>query len=494
MRDFMKLPQDFLTRMQALLGEEYPAFLQSYEEPRRSGLRVNTLKISVEEFQRTVPFHLTPIPWTDNGFYYEKEDHPSRHPYYYAGLYYLQEPSAMAPAQSLPVYPGEQVLDLCAAPGGKATELAEKLQGRGLLVANDISASRAKGLLKNLEMFGVSNSFVTVAAPARLAEQFPESFDKILVDAPCSGEGMFRRDEASAKAWSPEKVKDCAKTQKEIIRQAAAMLRPGGRMLYSTCTFSPEEDEQVIASLLETDPEMELLPIPMSEGFTCGKPDLAGPDWTCDSGRESGPEVLTGCVRIYPHKAAGEGHFLALLQKRADRAEIQNSAESKDRTVNEKRAAGSGRTGWARILKEDRMILDAFFDEIEAGHAGSMAASEYRDRIEIHGGQVYYVPEEAAVQSGIRFLRNGLYLGEIRKNRFEPSQALAMAFKKGDCREEVHLDPEGEAVRRYLGGETIEAEGKNGWKLICADRYPLGWAKLVGGKLKNKYHPGWRMH
>ena len=251
-----QLPQEFLERMEHMLGEEYPAFLQSYEEPRKFGLRVNTMKISVEEFQRLAPFHLTPIPWIPNGYYYEREDDPARHPFYYAGLYYLQEPSAMTPASILPVMQGEHVLDLCAAPGGKATALGAKLAGEGLLVANDISASRAKALLKNLEIFGIRNSFVTNAYPAKLAEQFAGAFDKILVDAPCSGEGMFRKDLANARVWSLEKVKECAKTQHEIIRQAVSMLRPGGLLLYSTCTFSPEENEQTIASLLQEHPEL----------------------------------------------------------------------------------------------------------------------------------------------------------------------------------------------------------------------------------------------
>ena len=302
-----QLPQEFLERMEHMLGEEYPAFLQSYEEPRKFGLRVNTMKISVEEFQRLAPFHLTPIPWIPNGFYYEREDDPARHPFYYAGLYYLQEPSAMTPASVLPVMPGEHVLDLCAAPGGKATALGAKLAGEGLLVANDISASRAKALLKNLEIFGIRNSFVTNAYPAKLAEQFAGAFDKILVDAPCSGEGMFRKDLANARVWSLEKVKECAKTQHEIIRQAVSMLKPGGLLLYSTCTFSPEENEQTIASLLQEHPELQLVELPWYEGFAHGRPELA----------DGNPE-LTKCVRIFPHRMAGEGHFLALLYKKKD--------------------------------------------------------------------------------------------------------------------------------------------------------------------------------
>ncbi len=491
------LPPLFLKRMQELLGEEYPAFLQSYDSPRRYGLRVNTLKISVEEFLRIAPFHLRPVPWTNNGFYYEEEDRPSRHPFYYAGLYYLQEPSAMAPAQILPVHPGERVLDLCAAPGGKATELAAKLTGEGLLVANDISASRAKGLLKNLELFGVSNSFVTCTTPEKLAGQFGKGFDKILVDAPCSGEGMFRKDEASARAWSLEKVQTYAGTQKEIILQAASMLKPGGEMLYSTCTFSPEEDEQVIADLLRNCPEMQLMPIPMTEGFSRGRADLAG-EFLSDKERES----LSNCVRIYPHKAAGEGHFLALLKKREEK---DGRSDQPSEKVTEK-AAKRKHGGHIKRTWPGREEMDEFFEDVLKEEIFAERKKKADDRllsgspvVEIYNGQTYYMPEETFSGSGIRFLRGGLYLGEIRGNRFEPSQALAMALKKSDCRAVLSLESKDDRVRRYLCGETIDlsdfenAGEEKGWQLVCVDGYPLGWGKLSGGRLKNKYLAGWRM-
>ncbi len=213
----------------------------------------------------------------------------------------------MTPASILPVMQGEHVLDLCAAPGGKATALGAKLAGEGLLVANDISASRAKALLKNLEIFGIRNSFVTNAYPAKLAEQFAGAFDKILVDAPCSGEGMFRKDLANARVWSLEKVKECAKTQHEIIRQAVSMLRPGGLLLYSTCTFSPEENEQTIASLLQEHPELQLVELPWYEGFAHGRPDLA-----------DGNAELKSVFASSRIGWAGEGHFLALLYKKKE--------------------------------------------------------------------------------------------------------------------------------------------------------------------------------
>ena len=452
------LPQEFLNKMKTLLGAEYEEFLASYHRPRNFGLRVNVGKISPEEFQKLAPFHLQPVPWTENGFYYTLEEDnsvlPARHPFYYAGLYYLQEPSAMTPAAMLKVTPGEKVLDLCAAPGGKATELGARLHGKGLLVANDISASRAKALLKNIEVFGISNAFVTNETPAHLAGQFPEFFDKILVDAPCSGEGMFRKDPAVAKAWDAEKPFACAKQQKEIITQAANMLAPGGQMLYSTCTFSPEENEQVIAYLLDSREDMEVLELPQMEGFSRGI-------------------HLSRCVRIWPHKMNGEGHFLALLQKKGQKAAVKE--EVTDRSAGNK--------------KINSPEMQEFFQDI------TMPINW--NRVEIRKDQAYYVPEETKGRTGLTFLRNGLYLGEIRKGRFEPSQSLAMALKKEEYASVVDLEASDERVMKYLKGETLEvgdlhSTREKGWQLVCVNGYPLGWGKLVNGTLKNKYHTGWR--
>lgn len=601
----MDLPQEFLARMRTMLGEEYDAFLRTYEEPRRFGLRVNTMKISVEEFVRLAPFHLTPIPWISNGFYYEREDDPARHPFYYAGLYYLQEPSAMTPASVLPVRPGERVLDLCAAPGGKATALAAKLRGEGLLVANDISASRAKALLKNLEVFGVKNSFVTNAAPARLAEQFPEAFDKILVDAPCSGEGMFRKDIANAKVWSPEKVAACARTQRDITVRAAGMLRPGGLMLYSTCTFSAEENEGTIAYLLEQCPELELIDLPQYEGFEPGRPELlrqpeiqyadfepenAKPlecsEKQCEDYRSGYPEIfglsearyesLRKCVRIFPHKMGGEGHFLALLHKKemvgtrpgiavfdlepkslrgigeargdqketlgkssvpAREADYPTRNASARKSVRSSRGISAGNAARStcdtpaqqpvhlsctisarnaargacgtlprksnrpsrstpaqksgRPARDDEQVLREFMQDV--------TMDWHMDQIEVRAGQAYFIPEPPQISGGIPFLRNGLYLGELKKGRFEPSQSFAMALRAGEYRNTVSLSQNDDRVRRYLSGETIELTddelqtAANGWRLVCVDGYSLGWGKLVNGTLKNKYHPGWRM-
>lgn len=507
----MKLPEEFTARMKVLLKDEYEEFLKTYEEPRRYGLRANTLKISMEELERIAPFSMESLPWIPEGYRYEKQQKdggdaetvqvpdPSRHPFYYAGLYYLQEPSAMTPASVLPVEPGDYVLDLCAAPGGKATALAAKLCGRGLLVANDISASRAKALLKNLEVFGVKNSFVTNAVPARLAEQFGLYFDKILVDAPCSGEGMFRKDIANARAWSLEKVRACARTQKDIIKQAVSMLRPGGMLLYSTCTFAPEEDEQVIVWLLQEHPEMELCEIPWQEGFAHGRPELCREDWENASGGCEGPEELRKCVRIFPHKMGGEGHFLALLQKKEDicgRTEkwyFSNPKENQQsgRRAGDRQSSEGGNTSGKAPTRAEWNILDEFLSDV---------SMEYRrDQIEVRRDQVYLVTEQPKQIQGIPFLRNGLYLGEIRRDRFEPSQSFAMALKSSEYASVLDFDWMDERVNRYLKGETIEAEDKTparlrGWQLVCVNGYPLGWGKLVNGTLKNKYHSGWRMH
>lgn len=499
----VNLPEEFEMKMKKLLGSEYEEFLASYDHPRNFGLRVNVDKISPKEFEKIAPFHLTKIPWTENGYYYEEQDMPARHPFYYAGMYYLQEPSAMTPASRLVSKPGDRVLDLCAAPGGKATELGAHLHGKGVLVANDISASRAKALLKNIEVFGIRNSFVVNEVPAKLAENFPEFFDKILVDAPCSGEGMFRKDPAVAKVWDGNKPFECAKQQKEIITRAAQMLAPGGDMLYSTCTFSPEENEQVIQFLLDSRDDMEIREIQPYEGFAPGCPEAA-----------NGTPDLKKCVRIWPHKMAGEGHFLALLHKRAPgemagaQENDRNGHPNREMTVDEHKNPVEGSISDIKgIGKPETKALTEFFADV------SMEMNW--KQVEVRKGQVYLVPEALGTRKGLVFLRNGLYLGEIRKDRFEPSQSFAMALKKEEYTAVINLDYRDVRVEKYLRGETLEVDDivecnlqkaeemhnakttkkrlEKGWQLVCVNGYPLGWGKLVNGTLKNKYHAGWRM-
>lgn len=459
----MNLPCAFEDKMKHLLQEEYADYITCYEEPRYYGLRVNTNKISPEEFQKICPFDITPIPWIDNGFYYKGEEvSPAKHPYYFAGLYYLQEPSAMTPASRLPVEPGDKVLDLCAAPGGKATELGAKLKGDGVLAANDISSSRAKGLLKNIEIFGIGNILVLSEEPGRLTGYFHEYFDKILIDAPCSGEGMFRKDKKMVKAWEEHGPEFFSAIQRSIIIQAAEMLKPGGMMLYSTCTFDSRENEEIIEHLLECCPEFELADMRPYEGFAPGRPELT---------KQKNPNI-TKTVRIFPHKMKGEGHFLALLRKR------QETSMAKE--------LKSGRTNGRKLPEE----LLEFWHKV----AWELDVS----RVDIRGERIYYMPDGLPDMRGIRFLRTGLLLGELKKKRFEPSQALAMCLKRDDYADIIDLPLEEERVKRYLKGETLEVEdivpsGSKGWHLLCVDGYPLGWGKLSKGTLKNKYLPGWRL-
>ncbi len=460
----MNLPIAFEEKMKSLLGNaEYEAYLKCFDEPRHYGLLVNTQKISVEDFLKIAPWPLKPVPWISNGFYYDGSVYqPAKHPYYYAGLYYLQEPSAMTPADRLPIEPGDRVLDVCAAPGGKATELGAKLKGEGVLVANDISNSRARGLLKNLELFGIGNMLVISEEPGKLTEFFPEYFDKILIDAPCSGEGMFRKEKKMVKAWEEHGPEFFSRLQQSIITQAASMLRPGGMLLYSTCTFDPLENERTIEYLLSKYPEFEICVMEGYEGFAKGRPEVM----------EDPITDIEKTVRIFPHKMQGEGHYLALLKKG------EKTVEKNDR----KQSAKKG----VKKIPED---LSAFLEELNVELDPA--------RLDFREERVYYMPEGLPVLKGIRFLRSGLLLGELKKKRFEPSQAFAMSLKKSDYKKTLDFSVDDERVIKYLKGETLDVEDlitvkEKGWYLVCVDGYPLGFGKLASQTLKNKYLPGWR--
>ena len=446
----MQLPEKYKEAMKELLKDEYDQYIECFDEPRHYGLRVNTSKITVEEFEKVCPFEIKKVPWIPNGFYYNEADKPGKHPYYYAGLYYLQEPSAMTPAYVLPVCEGEKVLDLCAAPGGKSTELGAKLNGTGLLVSNDISASRAKALVKNIEVFGIGNVIITCEYPEKLAERFQGFFDKILVDAPCSGEGMFRKDNKLIKSWEQEGPEFFAPVQKGILSAAAGMLKDGGYILYSTCTFSKMEDEDNITEFLENHKDFSLERIYDYEGFV----------------RAYGMEEA---IRLFPHHLKGEGHFVALLKKDGNLSEnIRYIPSGKKKVPDDIR----------EFLKEYNKTIDT-------------------DNMEIVNEKVYILPPHVDNLKGIRTLRTGLLLGELKKNRFEPSQAFAMTIKPEDSRTVASLTVNDINVIKYLKGETIEVSdeqlrGNAKNVLVCVDGFPLGWGRLNNTTIKNKYLPGWR--
>ena len=490
------LPEKFKLKIEQMLKEDAKIFFDSYNEEHYAGLRVNTLKVTPDEFKDIAPCKLESIPWTNKGFYYDKEEKPAKHPYYYAGLYYIQEPSAMAPAAMLPIDEGDKVLDLCAAPGGKSTELGAKLNRTGMLVSNDISASRAKALLKNIEINGIPNALIVNEAPHKLAENFPEFFDKILVDAPCSGEGMFRKEPAIIKNWEQYGVGYYSKLQREILPSAIKMLKPGGYMVYSTCTFSTLEDEGSLKFILDNFPEMSVVEMNYDFG------DHGHPEWMKyeeslinENNNENDYEQIKNAARLWPHKIHGEGHFVALLRKNEivckDGCCMLNlPSETSDSSKKKKVQKNSLKTNKKVDLPEE--FLD-FIKEINVDYDYS--------RFIINKDRIYYTPDKDMNLRGLRILRNGLLMGEIKKNRFEPSQALASSLSKGMYSNYVDLKLDEPEVIKYLKGETIELTEeqqsrnlhlKNGWGLVCVDGYSLGFAKVIGTTLKNKYLPGWR--
>ncbi len=454
----MELPKKFIENMKELLTErELLEYLNSLEKKPCHGIRINHKKISTEDAQVLFEkwgliekWGLKKIPWISNGYFIEDSKAASAHPFYRAGLYYIQEPSAMTPARSLPLEKKDKILDMCAAPGGKATQLASKIGPEGFLLANDISVSRGKALLKNLEMAGVDNACVSAEDPKKLMSFFSEYFDKILLDAPCSGEGMFRRDPKSVGAWLEKGPDYYSKIQEELLEEAYAMLSPGGRLIYSTCTFSKEENEDQIEKLLKKHPQMQIEKIVPYEGFS------------------KGFGSVEEAVRIFPHKMDGEGHFVCLLKKQGEKKESQRINQK----TNEK-------------LPKD---AEEFLKHCSYDFSGGKFMVE-KDRI-------YFLQKNLSKVDQIRYLRTGLLLGNMKKDRFEPAQSFAMALKKEEFDSVLDLPVEDQMVEKYLKGESFPVEEKEktkfSWKLICTEGYPLGWAKQSASMLKNKYESAWR--
>lgn len=485
------LPTEFVERMKTLLGEEAEAFLQSYEKERAFGLRMNPIKTDGILLEKELPFHLSNVPWAKYGYYYNAEERPGRYSWHDAGVYYIQEPSAMAPAQMLDAKPGERVLDLCAAPGGKSTQIAGQMQGKGVLFSNEIHPERAKILSQNIERMGFGNVVVLNESPQTLQERFPLYFDRIMVDAPCSGEGMFRKDEEARNQWSESHVKQCAARQDEILSCAGAMLKPGGRIVYSTCTFAPEEDEGTIARFLYAHPEFETVHCENAyEGFSKGRKDWIGMDYP------QGAQSVEETFRIWPHKMDGEGHYIAVLRKKAEVEKSEESGVSEEigRSGRKRRKDGTKKNGQA---SHDKMSPDMWktYQEFVLTMMETPDRWLEKERLLLFGEQLYQLPSNLSVDfNGLRVLRPGLHLGTFRKNRFEPSHAWALHLGAKDVKKSLSFPADSLPMQAYLRGETIQSENNTakGWILICADMFSIGWAKASGGVLKNHYPKGLR--
>lgn len=463
--------------MRRLLGgDESDELLRSLSAGPVTGLRVNTLKLTAHEFEMLSPWELKPVPWCPSGFLplLEGEERPGRHPFHAAGLFYLQEPSAMAVAEALAPRRGELVLDLAAAPGGKSTHLASLLGHDGILVANDISAARARELSRNLERWGARRALVTNAAPSQLARTWGPLFDAVLLDAPCSGEGMFRKTPQAREQWTPELVTDCAVRQDSLLDEAARLVRPGGRLVYSTCTFEPEENEQVVARFLESRPDWELQPTGL-EGVQRGRPE-----WAAGSVRSA---ELALAMRLWPHQASGEGHFLALL-RRSERSSAGTAIEARSAAKVRSRGRGAGADEkdqaqalglWRRFVNEN-LCADPL----------------PRHALSLRSDGLYAVPTGAPALTGVKALRPGLWLGTVDRGRFAPSHALALALRIDDARRTVDLFPDDPRLHSYLLGMELDSPGEDGWVLVAVAGQPLGWGRRGRDIIKNHYPKGLR--
>ncbi|MDE5716046.1 MAG: RsmF rRNA methyltransferase first C-terminal domain-containing protein [Lachnospiraceae bacterium] len=465
------LPGAFAERMQGLLGGEYEAFEASYGQGRQYGLRRNLLKGTEEEFIRVMPFPLEKISWAREGYYYDAAALPGRHVLHEAGAYYIQEPSAMAAVEALAPKPGERILDLCAAPGGKSTQIAGRMQGRGLLVSNEVIGERARILSQNVERMGVAGCVVCSEKPERIASLFPAFFDRVLVDAPCSGEGMFRKEEAAREEWSPGIVQMCAERQALILEEAAKTVKPGGVLVYSTCTFSPEENEGTISAFLRVHEEYSIEETALEDMFSPGREEWTGH-----------PAAGIGhTLRLWPHLIRGEGHYIARLRKRGNvTEELRESAAQK---------AGAGKADWQ--LTGDRklckLIENFLREELEIGEVWR---ARHPGRLIRFGDQIYLMPEEMGSLTGIKVLRPGLQLATEKKNRFEPAHALALSLLTGDSGRMYRLTEQEAAA--YLRGESVACGEERGWMALSYEGYTLGFGKASGGQIKNHYPKGLR--
>ena len=453
------LPCEFTNRMRERLGKGFGSFISSYTLPYTKALRINTQKILPVDIARmsrifTGSENPETVDWCTSGYYYEDHE-PGKSVLHDLGAYYIQEASAMLPVTLLDINDsGQKVLDLCAAPGGKTTQIADLMNGRGLLVANEIIPSRASILSENIERMGVTNALVINEEPAALSARFGGYFDRILVDAPCSGEGMFRKHPEASQQWSLDNVKMCANRQDMILDRAADMLNDGGRIVYSTCTFSSEEEEGSI------------------ERFLSRHPDFA----------------VEKMHRIYPHTHKGEGHFAAVLTKitSAETADCNYNSASKTKNAEPLR--------FSKIPRERIMLLNDFLKStLSSGCKYRQQITDDPGRLLAFGDNIYLVPEIMPDISGLKVLRAGLKLGSFKKMRFEPDHALSHALRYEDALCAVNLDSDSEDAKKYITGLTLSCDASvKGWCLVCVEHLGLAWGKASGGVIKNHYPRGLR--
>lgn len=458
----MNLPELFKQRMQVLLGDEYDEFIAGYSLPLRRGLRVNTGKISTQAFLELFPHPLTPSPFAEDSFYLDAEHKAGSDPMHHAGMYYMQEPSAASAVSVLAPQLGEKILDLCAAPGGKSTQIATHLGEDGLLWSNEFVPSRARILQQNLERWGYRNHVISSRDTTALCEGLTDYFDAVLVDAPCSGEGMFRKEPQALTEWSIDNIRLCADRQDEILNNAAKAVKPGGRIVYSTCTFAPEENEGAVFRFLSTHPDFTLEPIAVTWG-------RAG--FTAERVRAICPEVddsydLTLCRRILPQHG-GEGHFIALL-KRHDGAYVNTPSAYAYPTKDANRQAAID-------------LYQECFTDTPQGVFCTI------------GDQVRLLPDDLPNCNGLGVLSAGVAVATICKNRLEPAHGLFIASKGSHCRQQLNLPHSDPRLQAFLHGEEISCDGNNGWTTVCVCGIPVGFGKVSNGKLKNRYPKGLRL-
>lgn len=447
------LPFEYSERMKKLLGDEYENYEKALNEEPVRAFRVNTDKISLADFEKINIFGSEKIPYVENGFYLDF-DKVGNHPYHHAGMIYVQEPGAMAPAECVDIQPDWKILDMCAAPGGKSTQLKNKLGENGILVSNEIISSRCRILTGNIERLGLLGTVTTCMDTGRLSKLFPDTFDMIMVDAPCSGEGMFRKEEIAIDEWSIDNVKKCAERQSEILENAAIALKNGGYIVYATCTFSLEENEMMIDAFLQGHPEFEIVPVNEKvrentsdgiffDGCKCGNIHFAR--------------------RFYPHKSRGEGQFMAVLHNKNESYDFGSNFSSSQQ-------------------KMDRVVTD-FLDDVLTSY-DKKCVTMY------NGNPVYFTPD-FEIKKGTAF-SCGVTIGEIRKNYIQPHHQFFMAMGKYFKRK-IELLPDSDEMKKYLHGEEIQTECENGWAVITTNGCAVGGAKVVSGRAKNHYPKGLRI-